>query len=49
MTETSEIEENIPNMYDSFEETLNDIHATVKFRTAVPVEDVFVCTYNTQS
>lgn len=44
MNETSEIEDSIPAMYEAFEETLNDIHATVKFRTAVPVEDVFVKT-----
>lgn len=42
MNEVSEIEDNVPNLYDAFEETLIDLHATVKFRTAVPVENVFV-------
>lgn len=44
MSEITEIEENISSMYEALEDTLNEIHNTVKFRTAVPVEDVFVNT-----
>lgn len=42
ITEVGNIEENIPFIFSDFEDTLKELHDTVKFRTAVPVEDVFV-------